>query len=218
MLWEVSLVSAFVSQASHLLLLDTVQHGVAGFIQSVQASGTIAMKLLPMSLRDCRDPHDSFSIFSTYKEEMSYTVVNTVPSRAQPAYQNADLLLWRHWLAAQAPVPLVEKILTHTELNWAVFQAVQDRQNLVHKPIHLLSCSDWEGSRLLLSGFELFGCQKSLVVVQAAVKFVSDEARIMCAGGWREEGWGFFSFLLVGNIIFLFCWYYWFGFGNTTFS
>lgn len=80
-----------------MLLLDTVQHGVAGFIQSVQASGGIAMKLLPMSLRDCRDPHDSFSIFSTYKEEMSYTVVNTVPSRAQPAYQNAgDLLLRRH--------------------------------------------------------------------------------------------------------------------------
>lgn len=68
-----------------MLLLDAVQHGVAGFIQSVQASGRIAMKLLPMSLRDCRDPHDSFSIFFRYKEEMSYAVVNTVPSGAQPA-------------------------------------------------------------------------------------------------------------------------------------
>lgn len=47
---------------------------------------------------------------------------------------------------------------------------------------------NWEGRSLSLSGFELFGCQKSLVVVQAAVKFVGDEAKIICAGGWREEG------------------------------
>ena len=54
------------------------------------------MKLLSMSLGDCRDQRDSFSVFSKYKEEMSYTVVNTVPSRAQPAYQSSgDLLLWR---------------------------------------------------------------------------------------------------------------------------
>lgn len=80
-----------------MLLLDTVQHRVAGFIQSVRASGRIAMKLLLMSLRDCEDLHDSFSLFSRYKEEMSYAVVNAVPSRAQPAHQNTgDVLHRRH--------------------------------------------------------------------------------------------------------------------------
>lgn len=62
---------------------------------------------------------------------------------------------------------------------------------------------NWEGRSLSLSGFELFGCQKSLVVVQAAVKFVGDEAKIICAGGMERGGSGF-SFLIVGNILFLF--------------
>lgn len=43
-----------------------------------------------------------------------------------------------------------------------------------------------------MSGFELFGCQESSVVVQPAVKFVGDETKIMCAGGCREDGFGVF--------------------------
>lgn len=93
--------------------------------------------------------------------------------------------------------------LTHVELNWAVFQAVEDWQNHVHKPIHLLSCPDFEGRRLSLPGSELFGCQKSLVVVQAAVEFVGDETKIICAWGLKVRV-VFFNFLSVVNILFLF--------------
>lgn len=64
---------------------------------------------------------------------MPYAVVNTVPSRAQPAQQSVgDLLLWRYWQAARAPLPVGKNTLTHVELNWAVFRAAEEQQNHVH--------------------------------------------------------------------------------------
>lgn len=68
-----------------------------------------------------------------------------------------------------------------------------------------------------LPGSELFGCQKSLVVVQAAVEFVGDETKIKCA--WGLKGRVVFSnFLSVENMLFLFQLGHLFVFGNITFS
>lgn len=64
-----------------MLLSEAAQHWVAAFVQSIQASGRIATELLPMSLRNCRDLHDSFIIFSRYSAKMLYDRVNAVPAQ-----------------------------------------------------------------------------------------------------------------------------------------
>lgn len=103
------------------------------------------------------------------------------------------------------------------ELSWAVFQAVGDQQNHVHNPIHLWSFLELGGEKFITVRLwviwmsEKFSCGSSCC--QVCWWWSQD---YMCRG--MERGGSGFSFLIVGNILFLFQCCHWFVFGNTAFS